>query len=144
MISFYFLNQTVAQLVKNLPAMWESWLWRSPAEVKGYPLQYSGMENSMDCIVHGVAKSQTWPSNFHFHFFTFNLFKIGVIIDQGFPGGSVAKNSHTNARVAGDMGSIPGSERLPRKRNGIPLHYSCWVNPMARGAWWVTVHGSKS
>ena len=33
-------------------------LWRSSAEGKGYPLQYSGLENSMDCIVHGVAESQ--------------------------------------------------------------------------------------
>ena len=32
---------------------------RSPEEGKGYPLQYSGLENSMDCIVHGVAKSRT-------------------------------------------------------------------------------------
>ena len=31
----------------------------SSGEEKGYPLQYSGLENSMDCIVHGVAKSQT-------------------------------------------------------------------------------------
>ena len=43
-------------------------LGRSPGEGKGYPLQYSGLENSMDCIVHGVAKSQTWLSDFHFHF----------------------------------------------------------------------------
>ena len=34
-------------------------LGRSPEEGKGYPLQYSGLENSMNCIVHGVAKSQT-------------------------------------------------------------------------------------
>ena len=34
-------------------------LGRSPGERKGYPLQYSGLENSVDCIVHGVAKSQT-------------------------------------------------------------------------------------
>ena len=34
-------------------------LGRSPGEEKGYPFQYSGQENSMDCIVHGVAKSQT-------------------------------------------------------------------------------------
>ena len=33
-------------------------LGRSPREGKGYPLQYSGLENSMGCIVHGVAKSQ--------------------------------------------------------------------------------------
>ena len=34
-------------------------LGRSPGEGKGYPLQWSGVENSMDYIVHGVAKSQT-------------------------------------------------------------------------------------
>ena len=34
-------------------------LGKSPGEGKGYPLQYSGLENSRDCIVHGVAKSQT-------------------------------------------------------------------------------------
>ena len=41
-------------------------LRRSPGEGKGYPLQYSGLENSMDCIVHEVTKSQTQLSNFHF------------------------------------------------------------------------------
>ena len=34
-------------------------LGRSPGERKGYPSQYSGLENSMDCIDHGVTKSQT-------------------------------------------------------------------------------------
>ena len=38
-------------------------LGRSPGEGKGYPLQYSGLENSMDCIVHGVTKTQL--SDFH-------------------------------------------------------------------------------
>ena len=42
-------------------------LERSPGEEKGYPLQYSGLENSMDHIVHGVTKSQTRFSAFHFH-----------------------------------------------------------------------------
>ena len=41
-------------------------LARSPREGKGYPLQYSGLENSMDCIVHAVTKSLTRLSNFHF------------------------------------------------------------------------------
>ena len=41
-------------------------LGRSPGEGKEYPLQYSGLENSMDCIAHGVPKSQTQLSNFHF------------------------------------------------------------------------------
>ena len=34
-------------------------LGRSPGEGKGYPVQYSGLENSMDCIVHGFTESQT-------------------------------------------------------------------------------------
>ena len=43
-------------------------LGRFPGEGEGYPLQHSGLENSMDCRVHGVAKSRTQLSNFHFHF----------------------------------------------------------------------------
>ena len=41
-------------------------LGRSPGEGNGYPLQYSGLENSTDCIVYGVAKSQTQVSDFRF------------------------------------------------------------------------------
>ena len=96
----YSWASLVVQLVKNLPAMWETWVrslvWEdplekgkathssilgflggsagkesacnagnlgsisglggSPEEEKGYPLQYSGLENSMDCIDYGVAK----------------------------------------------------------------------------------------
>ena len=44
---------------------WIPGLGRSPGEGKGDPLQYSGLENSMDCIVHGVAKTQTHLSDFH-------------------------------------------------------------------------------
>ena len=40
-------------------------LGRSPGEGKGYPLQYSGLENSMDSIVHGVTKNWTGLSDFH-------------------------------------------------------------------------------
>ena len=60
----------IAQLVKNPPTMQETPVWflgrEHPLE-KGLsnPLQYSGLENSMDCIVHGVAKSWTWLSNLH-------------------------------------------------------------------------------
>ena len=53
----------IAQLIKNLPAMQETPVqflcWgRSPGEEEGYPLQFSGLENSMDCTAHGVTKSQ--------------------------------------------------------------------------------------
>ena len=62
----------VAQLGKNLPAVWETWVrclgWEDPLK-KGTatPLQYSGLENSMNCIVHGVAKSRTRPNYFHIY-----------------------------------------------------------------------------
>ena len=39
---------------------------RSAGEGKGYPLQYSGLKDSMDCIVHGAAKSRTRLNDFHF------------------------------------------------------------------------------
>ena len=42
-------------------------LGRSLGEGKGYPLQYSSLENSMNFVVHEVAKSQTQLSNFHSH-----------------------------------------------------------------------------
>ena len=41
-------------------------LGRLPGEGNGYPLQYSGLETSMDCVVNGVTKSQTQLSDFHF------------------------------------------------------------------------------
>ena len=47
-------------------------LGRSHGEGKGYPLQSSGLENSMDCMVHGVTKSQTRLSNFHFNMYIYS------------------------------------------------------------------------
>ena len=43
-------------------------LGRSPGEGNGYPLQYSGLENSMDCVNHGVSNSWRQLNDFHFHF----------------------------------------------------------------------------
>ena len=42
-------------------------LGRYPVKGTSYALHYSGLENSTDCTVHGMAKSQTGLSNFHFH-----------------------------------------------------------------------------
>ena len=79
-------------------------------------MQYSGLENSMDCIVHGVAKSQTRLSDFHF--------------SQRFPGGSDGKQSACNS---GDLGLIPGSGRSPEEGNAYPLVYSCLESPRGDG-----------
>ena len=56
----------------------------------------------------------------------------GSLMTVGFPGSSVVKNLPVNK---GDMDSIPRLER----ENGNPFQYSCWKNPMDRGAWWATV-----
>ena len=50
--------------------------------------------------------------------------------------------STCHAGATGDMGSIPESERSPRVRNDCPLQYSYQENPMDRGAWQTTVHGT--
>ena len=48
-------------------------LGRSPGEGKGHPLQYSGLENSMNRLVHGVANSQTQVSGFHFLWVSYSI-----------------------------------------------------------------------
>ena len=133
----------VAELVKNprdlglIPGL----RW-SPREGKGYPLQYSGLENSMDCIVHGVTKSRTWllllllllsrvscvrlcvtPCDFH----TSHAYRWASQVVL------VVKNLPANAGDVRDKGSmIPGSRRCPRWGHGSPLQYSCLENPMER------------
>ena len=97
----------VAQMVKRLPAMRETsigipGLARSPGEAKGSPLQHSGLEKSMDCIVPGVTKSRTRLSNFHF---------------GGFPAGSDGKESTCSVE---DLDSIPGLGRSPGEGNWLP------------------------
>ena len=63
-------------------------LGRSPGKGNGYPLQYSGLENSMDrgarqATVHGVTKSWTRLSDFHIHFHFKTYFHIlKVLIDM--------------------------------------------------------------
>ena len=99
----YSWTSLVAQLVKNPPAMRETWVrslgGEHPLEKgKGYPLQYSGLENSMDYTVHGVSKSQTLLSDFQLSL---------SMIQLGFPGGSDGKESICNV---GDLGSIPSQE----------------------------------
>ena len=72
-------------------------LGRSPGERKGNLLQYSGLENSMDCIVYGVAKSWTRLSDFHFtlkvdsHDFSYILL---VTKRQSFPPTLKGRESH--------------------------------------------------
>ena len=67
----YSWASPVAQQVKNSPPMWETWVhsvgWEEPWRRERLHTPYSGLENSMGCIVHGVTKSWTRLSDFHFH-----------------------------------------------------------------------------
>ena len=67
----YSWASLVAQPVKNLPAMQETWVWslgwEDFLESKIWrTLQYSGLENSMDYTVHGIKKSWIWLGELHF------------------------------------------------------------------------------
>ena len=66
--------------------------------------------------------------------------KDAVLLTFGFLHSSDGKES---ACSEGDPGSIPGSEQSLGEGNGNPLQYSCLENPMNRGAWQATVHGSQ-
>ena len=69
---------------------------------------------------------------------SFKFCFVKVSSGKDFPSGSDGEESACNA---GDLDSIPGSERSPGEGNSNPLQYSCLENPMDRGAWWATVHG---
>ena len=101
-------------------------LEKSPGEGKGYPLQHSGLENSMDCIVHGVTKSWTRLSDFHFH----SCSQMVLVL----------KNSPANAGDIADAGLIPRLGRSPREGHGNLLQHSCLEDPMDRGAWRAIAH----
>ena len=94
-------------------------LGRSPGQGNGYPLQCSGLESFMDCIVHGVAKSQTWLSNFHLHPLQYSW---ASLVAQ------LVKNP--DACNTGDLGLIPGLGRSPGEGKGYPLQYPGLENSM--------------
>jgi len=72
------------------------------------------------------------------------LFHYRLLEDiEGFPGGSVGKESTCSAGDAGDIGSVPGSGRSPGWEQGNPLPYSCLENPMDRRAWRATGYGAS-
>ena len=87
---------------------------RSPGKGIGYSLQYSVQVNFMDCIVHGVAKSERRD-------------RLSTPAFVDFPCGSAGKGSACNV---GDLGSIPGLGRSPGEGKGYQLQYSCLENSM--------------
>ena len=101
----------MAQLVKNPPAMPDlgsiHGLGRSPGEGNSHPLRNPGLENSMDCIGHGVAKSWT---------------RLSLSLSSWLSG-------KESACQAGNAGLIPGLGTSSGEGSGNPLQYSCLGNP---------------
>ena len=124
----------VAQMVKYLPAMWETQVqslgWEDPLEkeMETHSSTLAWKIHGQRSLVYyspwGHRESDMTQSSFTFTFTTLKLL--------GFPGGSVVKNPPASAR---DSGLIPGSGRSPGEGNSNPLQYSYLKNPMDRGAW---------
>ena len=91
----------------------------------------SSQDNQVPSFALCLCVTYTW-------FFLLSGLFISTTPKNAFPGGSDGKES---THEAGDLGSIPGSERSPGEGNGNPLQYSCLENLMDRGAWWATIHG---
>ena len=142
---------------------------RSPGEEKGYPLLYSGLENSIDCIIHGIAESQTRLSDFHF----LSYYRARESQGPGFLGKSIyctrecewqltpvllPGKPHGRRSLVGcspwgleesDTTELDTTERLDfhfslsciGEGNGSLLQCSCLENPRDGGAWWAAVSG---
>ena len=96
-------------------------LGRSPGEGKGYSLQYSGLENSLNCIVHGVAKSRPWLRDFHFQVLYFTN-KANKVHKDCCCGCLVTKLCLTLFVTPMDYG-LPGSS-------------VCWISRQEYWSWW--------
>ena len=118
----------MAQLVKHLPAMQETWVlslgqedllkkeMATHSSILGWRIPWTEESGGLQSM--GLQKNWT--------------------LLKDFPGGSDGKASAYNV---GDLCSISGWGRSPGEGNGNPLQYSCLENPMYRGVWWATVHG---
>ena len=123
----------VAQLVKNLPAMWETSVWslgwEDPLE-KGTATHSSILAWWIPWTVMSMGSQRIrhdWET------FSFSLYYIASQVAL------VVKNSPVKATR--DVDWIPESGRPPGGGHGNSLQYSCLENPMDRGAWQATVYG---
>ena len=131
----------VAYMVKNLPAIWETWVqslgWEDALKRNGYPLQYSCLENSMDrgawqATVHAVAKRHDWETFRVYHLPLFADFLLvgwwlgtKVVFQE-----ACAQPKVSIPRVGGGLSSYRRTQRycyvyfLRRRQNPVPwLHH---------------------
>ena len=152
----------MAQIVKNLPAMQETWVWslgmKNPLEkrmathssILAWRIPWTEEPGRLQPT--GAQRVRhDWVTNTHkglhgrvlsggpvaFPNIWFCYFQYYCLI-MGFPGGSNGKES---ACKVGDPDLIPGMGRSPGGVHGYPLQYSCLENSTDRGARQATVHG---
>ena len=97
-------------------------LGRSPGEGKGYLLQYSGLENSTNCIVHGVANNGTWLSNS----LSLSLFSMWDLSSptRDWPPAVVAQSlNHWTTREVPALHFHRGETETPRGKVGHNSHF---------------------
>ena len=81
----------------------------------------------------------------HIYIYAISVYELSYIYIYELPWWLSDKESICLYRRWRNMSHIPGSGRSLGEENGKPLQYTCWENPMDRGAWRATVHGvSKS
>ena len=137
----------MAQLVKNLPAVWETWVGKIPWRRERLPTpvfwpgEFHGLyspsgRKELDTTEWLSLSLSDYPG----HISDFTISNLNHIYKFPFAcsGSEGEKKSTCNA---GDQGSIPGSGSSPREGNGTPLQDSGLENSLSCGAWQATVHG---
>ena len=131
----FIYRRVVAQLVKNPPAMQETWVgslgWEDPLE-KGRATHSSILAWRTPWTIQSVGLQRVrhdWVTHFHFHT---DSWALQMVLE--------VKNLPANARDIRDGSSVPGLVRSPVGGHGNPLQYSCLGNSMDRGDWQATVH----
>ena len=144
-LSWFFPSSLVAQLVKNLPAMRETWVqslgWKDALE-KGMAYHFSifalrtPWTSNHDSLFSSVCSElqhtgSSFPTRDQISAPALGAWRLSHCITRKvaklcFPGGSAGKESICNA---GDLGSIPGLERCPGKGNGYSLQILAWRIP---------------
>ena len=135
-------------MVKNLPAIWETWVrflrWEDPLE-HGNPLRYYSLDyphGQKSLVSYSPWGCKEWDMTEQLSTNTIGLLMFPFIVTYSNVGASqvvlVVNNPPINTADIREMGSITGSESSPGGGNGNPLQYSCLEKLMDKGAWWAT------
>ena len=135
----YSRASLVAQLVKNMPAIQETWVqslgWEDPLEkrkathsnILAWRIPWTMQSMGLQRVRHD------WVTFTSLHF----------ILSLGFPGGASGKEPICQFRRHKRCGFNPGLGRYTGGGPGNPLQYSCLENSLDRGAWWATLNEVK-